>query len=109
MQEQLPLSQPGVKVLRNGDLDVRAGHPPRSTRYQWMGQGLYPKPRVLGPRTVVWLESEIVAWEAARFGETTTGVKSVEPPASTESRRRGGLKTAKQRRQQKLQRSRQRS
>lgn len=39
----------------------------RSTIYDWIGLGLFPKPIRLGPRVVGWVETELDNWEAARI------------------------------------------
>ena len=41
----------------------------RSTIYAKMTDGNFPKPIKLGPRSVGWLQSEIVAWMEARKAE----------------------------------------
>jgi prophage regulatory protein len=41
----------------------------RSTIYEQMAQGRFPRPVGLGPRAVGWLESEVNAWLTARIGE----------------------------------------
>mgnify|MGYP001827885958 CR=1 FL=1 len=38
----------------------------RSTIYNYINAGLFPRPRKLGPRRVGWLEREIEAWIAER-------------------------------------------
>jgi prophage regulatory protein len=41
----------------------------RSTLYEQMAQGRFPRSVQLGPRAVGWLESEVNAWLMARIGE----------------------------------------
>ena len=55
-------------VLRRGDGE-RATGLPRSTIYELMARGQFPKPIKLGPRAVGWLESEIAGWQRARIVE----------------------------------------
>ncbi len=38
----------------------------RSTIYQHMQAGIFPKPVRLGPKAVGWLEAEVLAWIEAR-------------------------------------------
>ena len=38
----------------------------KSTLYQLMSQGLFPRPVLVGARAVRWRESEVIAWLAAR-------------------------------------------
>ena len=38
----------------------------RSTIYQYIKDGVFPKPVPLGPRAVGWLESDVTEWIAAR-------------------------------------------
>lgn len=38
----------------------------RSTIYRLIAKGLFPKPRLLGLRSVGWLESEIDIWVISR-------------------------------------------
>lgn len=39
---------------------------PKSTLYKWMKKGLFPKPVVLGIRSVGWRSSDVSAWLLAR-------------------------------------------
>jgi len=41
----------------------------RSAIYDGMNQGTFPKPVVLGAKSVAWVESEIDAWIEARIAE----------------------------------------
>jgi len=38
----------------------------RSTIYQYIKDGVFPKPVPLGPRAVGWLESDVSEWIAGR-------------------------------------------
>lgn len=49
----------------------------RSTRYRWERQGLFPLRKELGPNSVGWLLSEIVAWIASRNYGKTSNHKSI--------------------------------
>ena len=52
-------------ILRRPQVEARTGLS-RSTLYQYIQDGLFPRPVTLGPRAVGWLESEVTAWIAAR-------------------------------------------
>lgn len=39
----------------------------RSSTYEAMERGEFPKPVKIGPRAVAWLEDEIQAWKAERI------------------------------------------
>ncbi len=41
----------------------------RSTLYDWINAGKFPKPVKLGVRAVGWAETEIDAWLEARMSE----------------------------------------
>jgi prophage regulatory protein len=58
-------------ILRRPQVEARTGLS-RSTLYQYIQDGLFPRPVSLGARAVGWLESEVTAWIAAR-------VKAVRP------------------------------
>ncbi len=51
--------------LRRRQVQTRTGLS-RSTIYQYIKGGVFPKPVPLGPRAVGWLESEVSEWIAAR-------------------------------------------
>jgi len=53
-------------ILRRKQVELRTGLS-RSTIYQYIKDGAFPKPVPLGPRAVGWLESEINSWIVARF------------------------------------------
>lgn len=55
-------------VLRREEVE-RATGLPRSTIYEMMARGAFPKPIKLGARAVGWLETEIVAWQRTRVAE----------------------------------------
>ena len=52
-------------ILRRPDVEARTGLS-RSTIYDWMKRGEFPKPVALGSRMVGWRESDIQAWLEAR-------------------------------------------
>jgi prophage regulatory protein len=49
------------KVLRRQDVQMMTGLS-RSSIYDWMSKGFFPKQVNLGNRSVGWLESEINDW-----------------------------------------------
>jgi prophage regulatory protein len=51
--------------LRRKQVETRTGLS-RSTIYQYIKDGAFPKPVPLGPRAVGWLESDVSQWIAAR-------------------------------------------
>ncbi|WP_430251249.1 helix-turn-helix transcriptional regulator [Neorhizobium sp. DAR64860/K0K1] len=53
-------------VLRRNDVEKATGLP-RSTIYEKMAKGEFPKPIKLSAKSVGWLESEIIAWQKARI------------------------------------------
>ena len=59
------MSEKTQNLKRLPDVLNRVGYS-RSTIYQLMAEGKFPKPINLGARAVAWLESDIDAWIAAR-------------------------------------------
>lgn len=53
------------RILRRPEVEARTGLS-RSTIYDWMKAGTFPKPVALGARLVGWKESAIAAWLEAR-------------------------------------------
>lgn len=53
--------QPQMRILRRRDVEAMCGIK-KSTLYELMGAGSFPKPIHLGSRVTGWIESEIVAW-----------------------------------------------
>jgi prophage regulatory protein len=54
-----------LSFLRRKQVEARTGLS-RSTIYQYVKDGYFPKPVPLGPRAVGWLESDVSEWIAAR-------------------------------------------
>jgi prophage regulatory protein len=52
-------------ILRRKQVELRTGLS-RSTIYQYIKDGVFPKPVPLGPRAVGWLESDVSEWIAGR-------------------------------------------
>lgn len=53
------------KLLRRQEVESRTGLS-RSTIYEWMNRGEFPRPIALGSRLVAWRESDVAAWIEAR-------------------------------------------
>ena len=60
------MSEKHPKFLRLAEVRNRVPYS-RSTLYQLVSQGKFPKPINLGPRAVAWLESDIDEWIASRI------------------------------------------
>lgn len=58
--------------LRRKQVETRTGLS-RSTIYQYIKDGAFPKPVPLGPRAVGWLESDVSDWIAARVKSARVG------------------------------------
>lgn len=57
------------RILRRSAVDGITGLG-RSTIYDWMARGEFPKPVQLGARLVGWRESDIRAWLESRQPKT---------------------------------------
>ena len=64
-----PVPQAPARLLRLPEVMARVGLK-RSSIYQRMSEGRFPKSRSLGPKCAVWVESEIDAWIANLIGST---------------------------------------
>lgn len=53
------------RILRRPEVEARVGVA-RSTLYDWMKAGTFPKPVALGARLVGWRDSDVTAWLDAR-------------------------------------------
>jgi prophage regulatory protein len=69
------MSEKPKKLLRLANVRDRVPYS-RSTIYQLMAEGKFPKPISLGARAVAWLESDIDAWIAARIESARTGLSA---------------------------------
>jgi len=67
------MSENHPKFLRLAEVRNRVPYS-RSTIYQLVTQGRFPKPINLGARAVAWLESDIDEWIAARVGNSRAAV-----------------------------------
>lgn len=57
------------QILRLPAVKARTGLS-RSTIYQRIGEGQFPRPVKLGPRAVGWLETDVDAWLDARIQQS---------------------------------------
>ena len=57
----------GHRFLDIAEVKKRTGLS-RATIYNYVGAGIFPRQRKLGPRRVAWLESDVDAWIAERKG-----------------------------------------
>ena len=60
--------------LRRKQVETRTGLS-RSSIYQYMKDGIFPKPVPLGPRAVGWLESDVSGWIASRVQFARDGAR----------------------------------
>ena len=63
-------------ILRRKQVELRTGLS-RSTIYQYIKDGAFPKPVHLGPRAVGWLESEVSEWITQRVNIARDGVRQI--------------------------------
>jgi len=61
LNEKTPSDRGKIKILRLPEVISRVGLK-RSSIYQRINAGDFPKPMPLGPRAVGWFEHEIDAW-----------------------------------------------
>ena len=61
-------------ILRRRQVEARTGLA-RSTIYQYIQEGAFPKPVQLGPRAVGWIEAEVSEWIRARLKVARDGVR----------------------------------
>jgi prophage regulatory protein len=74
----MELQNKTAQLLRRRQVETLTGFR-RSTIYERMARGQFPRPIRLGPRTVAWIASEIDGWIAARIAESR-------PTATTEAK-----------------------
>jgi prophage regulatory protein len=60
------------RVLRIGQLREVTGYA-RSSIYEMIAAGEFPRPIPLGPRVVGWLADEVAIWQAKRIAERDHG------------------------------------
>lgn len=66
-------AEAAIAILRRRQVEARIGLK-RSTLYQLISSGAFPRPVRLGARSVGWLQHEVDGWLAARVAERE-GVK----------------------------------
>jgi prophage regulatory protein len=80
--DRTPLGRPVHTILRLPDVKYRTGLS-RSTLYQRISDGTFPKAIGLGGRAVGWLDSEIEEWISRRVkwtrGAATASAEQVIP------------------------------
>jgi prophage regulatory protein len=66
------------RVLRLPEVERVTGRT-RSTIYDDIARGAFPKPIHIGPRASAWLEDEVIAWQEQRIAErdAETAVRSL--------------------------------
>lgn len=67
-----------AQLLRRRQVEALTGLR-RSTIYERMARGQFPRPVRLGTRAVAWLASEIDSWIAARIAESRPGTNGTTP------------------------------
>lgn len=72
--DDTPFHQP-LNILRLPAVMERTGLA-RSTIYQMLGRGLFPRPINLGERAVGWIASEVDEWLLARMRDTRGNVEA---------------------------------
>ncbi|MND05921.1 Prophage CP4-57 regulatory protein (AlpA) [compost metagenome] len=60
-----------AKFLRRAEVEDATGLP-KSTLYRMIAEEKFPRPVPLGERAVGWVESEVLAWQAARIAARNT-------------------------------------
>jgi prophage regulatory protein len=56
------------RFLRRPEVEQATGLP-RSSIYERMAAGTFPKPVPIGPKAVGWVEAEIIDWQKKRVAE----------------------------------------
>ena len=67
-QAQRAIDHAPQRFLRRRAVEAMTGLP-RSTIYELMDRGEFPRPVRLSPRLVGWIELEVADWQAARIAE----------------------------------------
>ena len=62
-------AQTAPTILRRNQVEARTGLA-RSTIYQHVRAGTFPKPISLGAKSVGWIEAEVNAWLEARIDDS---------------------------------------
>lgn len=66
--DQHPTEKPAVTYISWHEAQRRAGNRSRTTLWRWVRDGLFPKPRRIGPGSSAFVEAEVDAW-AKRLAE----------------------------------------
>jgi prophage regulatory protein len=66
------------RILRRKQVEILTGLC-RSTIYQRLAEGTFPKQIRLGRRSVGWLASEVDGWIAARIAESRPTAETAQP------------------------------
>jgi prophage regulatory protein len=67
-----PPTNPGRLIKRQAVEKITALS--RSEIYRRIAAGTFPKQIPLGPKSVAWVETEVLAWCGARIAESRVGV-----------------------------------
>ena len=62
-------------ILRRAEVERSTGLP-RSTIYELIARGTFPRPIQISARAVGWLESEVADWQKARVEERDAGQRA---------------------------------
>jgi prophage regulatory protein len=68
----------GTRILRRRQVEALTGLK-RSTIYEHMSAGTFPKPIRLGLRSVGWLAHEVEGWIAARIADSRPTAETAQP------------------------------
>jgi len=68
----------GTRILRRRQVEALTGLK-RSTIYEHMSVGTFPKPIRLGLRSVGWLAHEVEGWIAARIADSRPTDETAQP------------------------------
>jgi prophage regulatory protein len=75
------------RVFGIADLAPFTGGKSRPTIYKWIHAGTFPRPARMGPNTVAWRESDLVAWQQGRFAADDALVATKSVRAANAARR----------------------
>ena len=74
-----------ISILRRRQVEALTGLA-RSTLYELMTRGTFPRPIHLGPRAVGWIAHEVNDWLTARVNQTRSSATT--PPSAAVARSR---------------------
>lgn len=72
-----------VRLLRRREVETLTALP-RSTLYEKVAEGSFPRPVKIGRKAVAWFESEVAAWQADRAAERDRAAQSEPQPQPAE-------------------------